>query len=234
MAFKILIMARVKLGAIITDIRGKVGGQNFANSLGGLTLKNSPSGFRGAREMSTKLKSSANSTGQQWGVLTDAQRNVWNVFATGPGGRYSKGENIYLRGYGVFIKYNYHYKKAYSTVLATPSFIRSATIPLSCTIELSGPGVLELKISRALDNTKEFLQLSLSSTKLPSRSIDKRALRHITYVTTGVASINISNAVLAVFGRLPAIGDTIYIAWKLLDKYGNYVQIESGFKTVVL
>jgi len=227
-------MARVKLGALITDIRGKIGGQYFARGLGGLSLRNSPGTPVTYGKQVDQFITYSKIVANAWGELTEAQRTAWNVFAQMKEVPTQKGENIYLRGYGTFKQYNYHYYGAWSTILTTPSFVKRATLPVTCEVELSAPGDLDLNISRALDHTKEFLEVSLSTTRLTSRSIDFKALRHITYIITSVNTINLATEIEAVFGRLPAIGDTIYIAWKLLDKFGNFVETQKGIKTIVL
>lgn len=221
-------MALVKLGAIITDIKGSAGGHTFCRGIGGLTMKNKTN-RGGPGSSSTQLVDIIHKYVQNyWALLTVAQRQSWETFAIFKRVPTNNDTNIYLRGYNLFCQYNYYYYDAGFGILTTPSFIAPATSPLTCDIEETAPGTLKLMISRTLDNTKEFLTWYISGIRQPSRRIDFRALRHGGYVSIAVDEINISPRYTELFGYLAETDDYIYVGWTLLNKLGSFIQKEKA------
>ena len=226
-------MALVKVGAIITDIKGKVGGQYFARNIGGLSLRNMSNHSKGPHGINVKKNTILSIVAAEWAKLTSAQRTAWDVFAGGKGVGSSKGENIYLRGYSLFNKYNYYYHSAYDTVLTTPVFASAKTRGVTCTLEVKAGPLLFINISRALVAADEFLFFYISGIRPTSRSIDFKSLREIGYIKTSIATLDIETAYTDYFGHTLSAADMVYLKWILLDKQGNIVQTERGIKTIV-
>lgn len=71
-------MAKIKFGMMMTDARGKLGGQVFSKNAAGayIRTKVTPSNPQSARQ--SAVRSLFGSISQQWSALTDAQRAAWN------------------------------------------------------------------------------------------------------------------------------------------------------------
>lgn len=75
-------MARGKMGAFMTDIKGSVGGTSFQGSRSGLSIKNKGRGKRGGRmaqeDVTLERRLAFSTIAKLWGTLTDAQRLGWS------------------------------------------------------------------------------------------------------------------------------------------------------------
>lgn len=77
-------MARILMGAIITDISGKLGGHTFGASHYGKTISTKSSGRRNSLEGNGNGNNPAGNiaiVSQTWKSLTDAQRQAWQGYA---------------------------------------------------------------------------------------------------------------------------------------------------------
>ena len=71
-------MAKIKFGMMMTDARGKLGGQVFSKNRGGayIRTKVTPSNPRSTFQQA--IRSLLSTFSQQWSALTEAQRASWN------------------------------------------------------------------------------------------------------------------------------------------------------------
>jgi len=99
-------MALIKLGAFITQISGKVGGQSFATGKGGSYIKNIGSyTVRQNALTSSKLLNFSFLAGQ-WRLLTNSQRAGWTEEALNHPYQNRVNETKFYSGYILFIKFN--------------------------------------------------------------------------------------------------------------------------------
>jgi len=110
-------MALIKLGAIVTDIKGKVGGHTFSNSLGGNTLATKQN--RGLNQLqSSYITNGGNNErsilpavtmtqmAQKWRTLTDHQRSAWEAASVNYPSLSKFGDKKQTKGYNLFVKIN--------------------------------------------------------------------------------------------------------------------------------
>lgn len=71
-------MAKIKFGMMMTDARGKLGGQVFSKNRGGsyIRTKVTPSNPRSSFQQA--IRTLLSSFSQAWSALTDNQRSAWN------------------------------------------------------------------------------------------------------------------------------------------------------------
>ena len=113
-------MALIKLGGIVTQISGKMGGTSFGTSASCSYAKNS-----GRPRKSITLKQQAGmalmgTTAQRWRSLTDAQRSVFN--AASPEYPYLNrvGDTKYYSGYAIFGMLSNNVNISFGTSLGIP------------------------------------------------------------------------------------------------------------------
>src|SRR5690606_17245537 len=95
-------MALIKLGGVVTQISGKIGGQTFGTSASGAYMKNSGTP-RKSLTLSQRSKMSAMATtAQSWLALTQEHRDTFN--AASPDYPYLKrvGETKFYSGYAIY------------------------------------------------------------------------------------------------------------------------------------
>lgn len=95
-------MALIKLGGIVTQISGKMGGTTFGTSASGAYAKNSGRPRKSITLAQRSKMALMGTTAQKWRALTDAQRAVYN--AASPDYPYLNrvGESKFYSGYAIF------------------------------------------------------------------------------------------------------------------------------------
>ena len=74
-------MARIIYSALVTAIRGSVGGTTFQQNQYGSTIKNKPKMIRPRSNQQEKRKIYMTAATQAWGNLTVNRRNAYNTYA---------------------------------------------------------------------------------------------------------------------------------------------------------
>jgi hypothetical protein len=99
-------MAKIKLGAFITEIAGKVGGTVFSRNKGGAYAKNRvmPSNPRTTAQQN--IRGFFGAMAQQWRALTINQRESWKELAANFNASNALGDAIKLSGIALFQKLN--------------------------------------------------------------------------------------------------------------------------------
>ena len=99
-------MARIKYGAIVTSIHGKIGGTVFQKNAHGFSVKNTPTMIHPASHPQNALKSAVSACSQYWRSLSPAVQGAWNSYA-GAYPQFAKyNTNAALAGYYVWMKRN--------------------------------------------------------------------------------------------------------------------------------
>lgn len=73
---------KVKWGALMTDGRGKIGGQVASKNRGGAYMRNKVTPVNPATTSQTTARNRLSSISQSWRSLTEAQRDAWNGAVT--------------------------------------------------------------------------------------------------------------------------------------------------------
>jgi uncharacterized protein (DUF2461 family) len=102
-------MAVIKAGALISDIRGKVGTNVFSRCQGGLIIRDVGCWVQPDNELQQAVRDTIEALSQAWSsTLTDAERSAWKAYArTNP--RPNRWGTLSLtNGYAAFIRHNFY------------------------------------------------------------------------------------------------------------------------------
>lgn len=105
-------MANVKYGSIVTDMKGKVGGQTFKGTKAGGVLQNNPSPVKGAKLTKADAGRAINpynnmaAVSSSWRGLSDTQRDDWNAAAPSFPFKNKFGEYYTASGYQLYVSCN--------------------------------------------------------------------------------------------------------------------------------
>jgi len=212
-------MARIKTSALISDIRGSIGGTTFQQSRGGLVMKNKPYGRHGntvKRSIETNIMHALQ---HAWMSLSDTARNTWNIFADYKRVHQNNDSARFLNGQQIFIKYNFYRLLTGRSLQSDPLFAPVDLEQLTVTLSLS-LGNLIMTGSRNFDATKEFMIIMITY-PLPA-SINNAGSRYrfidITYASASFLTISL--AYIDVFGRVPTVGETVLYKYRLINTIG--------------
>lgn len=99
-------MAKIKLSALVSDIKGKMEGTVFARNSGGLYMRNNPIGVQKMTAKWGANKSRFASVVSSWRELTARQQAQWNEMAVNYTGHSIFGDDRKRSGYELFVKIN--------------------------------------------------------------------------------------------------------------------------------
>lgn len=98
-------MARIKLGPMITDISGSIGGATFQRNRFGMTMRTKPLPLYSQTSAQYTVRRLITILQNTWQNLSDAQRLQWNRFLDFSGQTIRKDKSIKLSGQTLYLKY---------------------------------------------------------------------------------------------------------------------------------
>lgn len=113
-------MAVVQYSAIVTQLRGKLGGSVFNKSKNAFTLQKKQQQPKGARGFQSEVRNFFARFQRTWKTITSSQRTQWGVAAANNPTRDRFGNQTVLSGYNQFVKANMLAEYAGVTAPATP------------------------------------------------------------------------------------------------------------------
>ena len=130
-------MAIVKYGALITEIKGKVGGQVFQNGNAGFVLRNKNSRPGAASISRLAATNGMSAISSSWRLLTDAQRLAWAAATENWLFLNRYGETYEGSGYQMFCAYNRRLALAEQSTVLVPGVPGVAPDPVSIEADFS-------------------------------------------------------------------------------------------------
>lgn len=226
-------MARIKTGAIITDIRGKIKGSVFQSGQGGLIMRNNPNPVNKRSNPQNAIRVVIGTLHNQWKGLGNGTRAQWDAFAQFTGTKQINDSNRILSGQQLFIKIN-SIRQLYGVGnLSNPVFSRFSLTPVTLQVQ-STFGTLNIRSSRALVAADEFLSVKLSTVVLDTVNNSSGRFKQIIFTSVDGIVQNITTQYTEIFGAIPSTGDSIFIEYLLHEKSNGLVQpIQSQRVTVI-
>jgi hypothetical protein len=215
-------MALVKYGSIVTEIKGKVGGQTFQSCRGGFMIKNkgrkSGSIVAIGRDQDVRFSSAV----KLWSTLSEAQRDTWKALL-GVWTFVNKfGDTYNASAYQIFVTCNINRQLVeLAPLLVAPTF-DPAEDPMLTYSDFSISGDFEeTRSNAAAIGQVGFVQLFRPVA--PTISLNKSRLAGSIareYLATGVTSRKAEAIFL--FGGMPQLGSIFYgTSWFCKPDYPN-------------
>lgn len=210
-------MAIIQISGLISSIRGKVAGAVFQLSRSGNIMRSLTIPVNRRTLSQNKTRTNTFNILQKWTVLTADQRAIWNAYIQYNPILQKNGLKLHITGQQAFIKFNSYRLEYDLPILETPKFNKCALTPISLTLTSTG-AVLSITADRALVSTNEFIILFL--TVRFSNSVNNPGSRYkiINFTTTSTDTFDITSVYVAVFGRIPQPGDTLFMKYTNASK----------------
>lgn len=231
-------MASVKYGSIVTEIKGKVGGQTFQSSKAGFSLKNNGQkpkvGVRGWDLVSVTRKSSFSSVTKSWSKLTDSERASW-LSLVGTWTFINKFGDVYnASAYQIYCAANINRRLLELAQLTTSTSYLAAYDPGASYTDYSISGVFLGSIANASAQTqKSFVQVTWYGN--PTQQVNKlRIAASLSYDIPAVGTTSLKALIQSFFGGHPPLGSVFYIKiWTCWASYPK-AQFYKEFKINVV
>lgn len=213
-------MAKVKFGMMMTDARGKLGGQVFSKNRGGsyVRTKVTPSNPRTDAQMQSRLI--LGQVSQAWSGLTATQIAGWNEAVNDWKSTDVFGDLKTPSGKALFTQLNKNILQSGGSLLnAVPSKMELQDV--SGFVPTFHIGDAELTLGIGTVSANNVLQVWASApVSLGTKNVSNR-MRVIAYVPAGATSATaLYSAYVAKFGA-PALSDNIYVQVRAIGTNGQ-------------
>lgn len=216
-------MANIKYGAIITEIKGKVGGSVFQSNKAGFTMKNKNRGgtrtggiFKGDFPTQRLFFSSAI---KNWSQITDANRASWSALV-GTWQFYNKFGDVYNGSpYQIQNACNINRQLLELAMLAPAPTYNPAVDPGISYANFSLSGTFNGTISNAGANG-QLGYVEASQPVNPTKNISRVQFRKFGVIVSAAGTADYKAAYIAWLGFTPALGSVFYIrTWTAWSDY---------------
>lgn len=185
-------MATFKLGAIITDIAGSIGGTTLKRNGSYRVIMNKPSGSTYSRLLQNKAVSYLGSIFKAWAFLNTETKEAWNTAALSYTFPDKFGTLRNLTGRQLFIKLNSQ-RYAYNSAIIDPTTLDSTLPPFLFTDAQKVPGANQLFLEIFCEDTSiitysVMAEVSLKSLHAPT-FISRKVFTHVVYQGNGNTDI---------------------------------------------
>lgn len=203
-------MAKIKMGALMTDIRGSAGGSVFARNGGGAYMRNKSTPLNPQTADQSGIRSIFGQISQAWSGLTESQRAGFNTAVNNYAQTDVFGDEQTLSGKALFQKLNLNLLLAgQETIVEVPV---SQNVPALDDLSIeynTTSGALSLTLNGAIAGGFTFVYATPKLTQ--GTSFVKNRLRLIKVISGEITSEDITQSYENKFGTVTD-GDRIAIA----------------------
>lgn len=211
--------ARVKYGAMITELKGSVGGQTFQSCRGGFIIRNKPITPKVRSRVQSVIRTVTGNLASSWRALSQADRDTWDAVAPSYPHTDKFGDPATLTGYELYIRANFYLSLAgVSTisvgqlpdVLWNPTGLIITSSEATSTMDLNWLGGAVGAGMRAI--------IRLSPPMSAGRSYRKSDLITVASLIAGTASpYDLWKACEDNFGRSPVAGEQFFASIQVVS-----------------
>jgi len=235
-------MASVKLSAVVTAIKGKVGGSVFQGSRVGTTLKNNriskkKSGAIVLQNEGEIMRAISNNFGQvtkYWSQISEADRNSWSALV-GVWTFLNKFGDVYnATAFQIFTACNRNSLTFNNTLMAVAPIKIDAVFPVFTLSNYSVSGTFDLTVVNAI-TVPQFMVISATFQNNATRSPKNIPKKIITVQdVNGQPTIDLKPFYIQRIGRNPQTGGTIHLSiWTAKNTYPKKQFIQEFIVDVV-
>jgi len=223
-------MAKVKLAAIIGDLRGKIGGSVFVKSAGGLILRNNTTPINKNTVSQSDRKNITANLQWEWQRLTQAQRDCWVTWTQLNPIKQVRDVDLVINAQQTFIKLNFYRRLAGISIIEDPNFDTTLIEPIEATVFLSA-GNLLLSLARPLNDDLELFILFLTFRVTPTVNNPRTGFRYIKFEQSpGGNFYNITQNYKDIFGIELVPGEQIFMKFTTADRLSGKLLTFQRFK----
>lgn len=228
-------MAQIKYGAIITEIKGKIGGQVFQSGNSGFQMKNKPKNAIDRAHARTFGDGHQNllfsSAIKNWQQITSSNRSSWSALL-GSWTFINKFGDVYNGSpYQIQNACNINRQLLELSMLAAAPTVNPAFDPVLSYADFSLSGTCNGTIANA-DANGQLIYVQASAPVNPTKNISRVKFRKFGVYTSTTGTVDYKAAYIAWLGYTPTIGSVFYVktwtAWSDYPKqqYATIYRIE--------
>jgi hypothetical protein len=211
-------MAKIKLSAVVSEMRGKLNGSVFSKNRGGAYVRNKVTPVNPQTTSQGNVRSKLTALSQGWRSLTETQRNAWNTAVSNFTGTDIFGDIKTPSGINLYTKINLNLANAGQSQLNLPPLPGSVGVFNSLTITATATTpALTVAFTQTGVAAGQTVIVEATTQLSAGKNFVKSEFRKIGTFTGGTATpYNALAAYTAKFGTLVA-GQKIFIRFKAIS-----------------
>jgi hypothetical protein len=215
----------IKMGAIVTDVRGSLGGHTFSRNTYGPIARTKVTPVNRSTTAQQLVRGLFTAIAQAWRGLTDAQRAGWNSLAQEVTRTNIFGDSSKLTSFNLFLRLNRNITNLGGAIIldapAKPTLTSITSLTLVAKV---AAGLVTLAYAPTPVPAGFDLVISATPQMSPGISFVKSEYRKLAVVAAAAASPYVATTAYAAMFGTPVLGNRIFFQAKL-------VHIASGFDT---
>lgn len=202
-------MARIKLGPIVTDISGSIGGLTIQRNRFGMTMRAKPLPLYSETPAQYDIRRKIAFLQYSWQALTDAQRRQWNRFLDFSGQTIRRDRSVLLSGQTLYIKYQLWRLLYGQALLTTIAYAPMPDWEDILNIQLDGP-LINLNFDGNIIHTSYFFIFKTTTPRNENQAYNPKGLRFMVVAFATDSSFNFALPYVQAFGALPPINSWLH------------------------
>lgn len=225
-------MAQIKTTAIVADIKGKLNGSVFQGNNGTLSLRQYAVPVQQNSISQNVQRNFISFCQNAWRDLSNANRELWYEYARVVARGSRNNSALKINGQALFIKINVYRLMLKEEMFEVP-YNYSTNYILQEWSLTSINGVLSLVPSVDVNIGQCVYIIEISRPVLPTQNYRSSDTRFVYVSWDEFASFDITAAYTALFGRIPVMGETVFLKSTPIDVSSGLPGIASSFKLTV-
>jgi len=229
-------MALITLGALASDIKGKVGGTVFQRSASGLVMRNERGHINKRTSTQITQRNSLSVIQAAWINLSNADRTAWDSYAIFRLLSQRKNPNAKLTGHQIFVKENL-IRYTISTlvtgittrIIETPYFNSPPEAPTITEIE-NDAGALNVSTSASYIIPTSYYILKITAPLSASQLSRNNKYQLMLWAQATGNPFDITTAYLSKFGLLPETGQYVNVLLSIGKNAYNTLSNETAYR----
>lgn len=210
--------AKIKLTAMVAEIRGKLNGTVFSRNSSGAYVRNKVTPVNPNTSFQSNVRADFTTVAQSWRDLTGAERDAWNQGVVAFSHTDVFGDNVPLSGFNLHQSLNLNLLAVGQSVITAPPLpgavfnFTSASLAADFTLQ-----TMTVTYAPAIPAGTSVLVKSTAPLSA-GKSFVKSELRQIDIILTADASpFSIETEYIAKFGAVGAVGSKVFMELRAVD-----------------
>lgn len=225
-------MAKIKFGMMMTDARGKLGGQVFSKNKGGAYVRTKVTPTNPQSADQTTVRALFGAISQAWSALTASQIAAWNTAVEEWKSTDIFGDLLAPTGKELHQRLNNQLQVVGGAAITSPP--AKVALPNSpVTVATIAIGAATITLTGAFSGAGIYIQVFGTTQVSNGTSFVKNKLRDIySVISTGYVAADAYSAYVAKFGA-PLVTDKVYLAVKYVGSNGQASPRQTILATIV-
>lgn len=215
-------MANIKLSAIVTEIRGSIGGTTFQKSTSGTTARNKTTGVNTRTHLQSESRSLLFQVQQNWRALPNDKKNEWNLFVTYAKQTQKNNTNLPITGQQHYIKTNVLLMKLGYEGIVAPQFTAYGLLQQNIEIDTDGSqviGLYDFLINTSFASSLIYLSMPVHSSL---RNPGNRMRLMVPNQIFG-DEVDLTTSYAKHFGLIPPNNTYLFLKWSFIDRRNGLI-----------